>query len=110
MCDGRRLQQGAVARAWGRIERPGGAAICLSTAHVGNPGAAIRGGGGRDRQQSVDSFEGAPLGELTMPQREFDITIGPDGSVELHVSGYKGKGCLEVAKLFEKIVGELKSE
>lgn len=45
-----------------------------------------------------------------MPQREFDITIGPDGSVELHVSGYKGKGCLEVAKLFEKIVGELKSE
>jgi len=45
-----------------------------------------------------------------MPQREFDITIGPDGSVELHVKGYKGKGCLEAMKLFEQIVGELKSQ
>ena len=45
-----------------------------------------------------------------MPQREFDITIGPDGSVELHVQGYKGKGCLEAMKLFEQIVGELKSQ
>jgi hypothetical protein len=45
-----------------------------------------------------------------MPQREFDITIGKNGSVELHVKGYKGKGCLEVAKLFEQIVGEIKSE
>lgn len=46
----------------------------------------------------------------TMPQREFDITIGKDGSVELTVKGYKGKGCLEAVKLFEKIVGELRSE
>ena len=45
-----------------------------------------------------------------MPQREIDITIGPDGSVELHVQGYKGKGCLEAMKLFEQIVGELKSQ
>lgn len=45
-----------------------------------------------------------------MPQREFDITIGPDGSVELHVKGYKGKGCMEAAKMFEQIVGELKAE
>ncbi len=45
-----------------------------------------------------------------MPQREFEITIGPDGTVELHVQGYKGKSCLEVVKAFEKIVGELKSE
>lgn len=44
-----------------------------------------------------------------MPQREFDITIGPDGSVELHVQGYKGKSCLEAIRLFEKIVGELRS-
>ena len=43
-----------------------------------------------------------------MPQREFDITIGPDGEVALHVQGYKGKACLEAAKLFEQIVGELK--
>jgi len=45
-----------------------------------------------------------------MAQREFDITIGPDGSVELHVKGFKGKGCLEAMKLFEQIVGEVKSQ
>lgn len=45
-----------------------------------------------------------------MPQREFDITIGPDGSVELHVKGFKGKSCLEAMKLFEQIVGEVKSQ
>jgi hypothetical protein len=39
-----------------------------------------------------------------MPQREFDITIGKDGSVELHVKGFKAM------KMFEQIVGELKSE
>jgi hypothetical protein len=43
-----------------------------------------------------------------MAQREFDITIAPDGGVELHVKGYKGKSCLEVMKLFEQVVGELK--
>ena len=44
-----------------------------------------------------------------MDQREFDITIGPDGAVELHVKGFKGKSCLEALKLFEEIVGEVKS-
>jgi hypothetical protein len=44
-----------------------------------------------------------------MPQREFDITIAPDGGVEVHVKGYKGKSCLEVMKMFEQVVGELKS-
>jgi hypothetical protein len=41
--------------------------------------------------------------------REFDITIAPDGTVELAVKGYKGKSCLEALKLFEQIVGEVKS-
>ena len=45
-----------------------------------------------------------------MPLREFDITIGPGGSVEVHIQGYKGKSCSEAVKLFEKIVGEIKSE
>jgi hypothetical protein len=45
-----------------------------------------------------------------MPQREFDITIAPDGSVELHVQGFKGKRCLEAMKVFEQIVGELKAQ
>ena len=45
-----------------------------------------------------------------MPEREFNITIAPDGGVELHVKGYKGKSCLEAMKLFEQIVGELKTQ
>jgi len=45
-----------------------------------------------------------------MPQREFEITIAPDGSVEVHVKGYKGKGCLEAIKIFEQAVGEMKSQ
>lgn len=45
-----------------------------------------------------------------MAQREFDITIGPDGNVELHVKGFKGRSCLEAMKLFEQVVGELRSQ
>ncbi|MDR3460271.1 MAG: DUF2997 domain-containing protein [Verrucomicrobiae bacterium] len=45
-----------------------------------------------------------------MPQREFDITIGKTGEVELHVKGFKGRACLNVAKMFEEIVGEIKSQ
>ena len=29
--------------------------------------------------------------------------------MELHVKGFKGKSCLEVVKLFEQMVGEVKS-
>jgi Protein of unknown function (DUF2997) len=42
--------------------------------------------------------------------REFDITIGRTGDVELHVKGVKGRGCLEVVKMFEEIVGEMKAQ
>ncbi len=45
-----------------------------------------------------------------MAQREFDITIGADGNVEVHVKGFKGRSCLEVLKLFEHIVGEVRSQ
>ena len=45
-----------------------------------------------------------------MPDREYEITIDPNGQVHLHVRGYKGKGCLEAVRMFEKIVGELKSQ
>jgi len=45
-----------------------------------------------------------------MFQREFEITISPDGSVELHVKGYKGKRCLEVVKMFEQMVGGVQSQ
>ncbi len=45
-----------------------------------------------------------------MPQREFEVVIGPTGTVEVTVKGYKGKGCLAAVKIFEQVVGELKSE
>jgi len=45
-----------------------------------------------------------------MTEREFNITIGPDGAVELRVKGYKGRTCLEAMRLFEQVVGELKSQ
>ncbi len=45
-----------------------------------------------------------------MGQREFEISIAADGSVELHVQGIKGRSCLEIVKLFEKVVGEVQSQ
>jgi len=45
-----------------------------------------------------------------MAQREFEITILTDGQVQLHVKGFKGRQCLELVKLFEQLVGELKSQ
>jgi hypothetical protein len=45
-----------------------------------------------------------------MRQREFEITISKDGSVEVHVKGYKGKRCLDAVKMFERIVGKRKSQ
>ncbi len=43
-----------------------------------------------------------------MAQREFEITIGKDGTVDVHIHGYKGKSCSEAVKLFEQIVGEIR--
>ncbi len=45
-----------------------------------------------------------------MAQREFNVTIGADGSVEVHIKGYKGRSCTEAVKLFQQIVGEIKAE
>ena len=45
-----------------------------------------------------------------MRQREFEIIIGPDGSVEVQVKGYKGKRCLEAAKMFEQMVGQTQAQ
>ncbi len=45
-----------------------------------------------------------------MPQREFEISIGPDGRVEIHLQGFKGPAaCHSAAALFEKAVGHLES-
>jgi len=45
-----------------------------------------------------------------MPEREFDVTIGRGGEVELHVKGIKGRACLAAVKVFEEMVGELKTQ
>ena len=45
-----------------------------------------------------------------MAQREFEITILPTGEVQLHIKGYKGRACLDAIKVFEQIVGEVKSQ
>ena len=45
-----------------------------------------------------------------MRQREFEIIIGPDGSVEVQVKGYKGKRCLEAAKMFEQMIGQTQAQ
>jgi hypothetical protein len=45
-----------------------------------------------------------------MNQREFDITIEADGSVQVHIQGFKGKGCLGALKVFQEIVGEVRSQ
>ena len=44
-----------------------------------------------------------------MKERELQIIISPTGEVNLHIHGYKGPSCLEVVKLFEQIVGSVKS-
>ena len=45
-----------------------------------------------------------------MPQREFEITIGADGKVEVHIQGYKGgNACRSAAAIFEKVVGHIES-
>jgi len=60
--------------------------------------------------QSKNPSSNNPTIQDYMPQREFEITIAPDGSVELTVKGYKGKSCLEAMKIFEQVVGEMKSQ
>ncbi len=45
-----------------------------------------------------------------MIHKEIDVNIKPDGEVEIHVQGFKGKACLDVARAFEQAVGEIISQ
>jgi len=42
-----------------------------------------------------------------MAAKEIDVSISKDGMVKVHISGIKGPGCMEYAKLFERIVGTM---
>lgn len=44
-----------------------------------------------------------------MASSNFDIMIGQDGAFEMHCEGLRGAACLESAKIFEKMMAELKS-
>ena len=41
-----------------------------------------------------------------MKAREYEITIGPTGEVEIHVEGFQGKGCVEAIRFFEQMIGQ----
>lgn len=41
---------------------------------------------------------------------ELDIKIAPDGTLEMHIKGVKGKACTQMADLFKKIVGPQTSQ
>ena len=42
-----------------------------------------------------------------MKQQDFEITIDATGEVKVHIKGIKGKKCLEIAKMFEQMLGEM---
>ncbi|MBQ1927224.1 MAG: DUF2997 domain-containing protein [Proteobacteria bacterium] len=42
-------------------------------------------------------------------KQEIEFTINPDGSVEIHPVGFKGKKCTEVTKEIEEALGIVKN-
>ncbi len=40
-------------------------------------------------------------------RKELEITINPDGEVEILTHGFKGKSCLNAVAPFEAVLGEL---
>lgn len=46
-----------------------------------------------------------------MPKRrDLEITIAPDGTVQVHVKGMPGKQCLRLKEILEQVVGPLQSQ
>ena len=45
-----------------------------------------------------------------MAQHEVEIIISKSGEVKVHVSGVKGKGCMEYARWLTKIIGKVKDQ
>lgn len=43
-------------------------------------------------------------------KRELEVTIAPDGTVQVHVTGFPGKQCLKVKQLLEESLGPLQSQ
>jgi hypothetical protein len=45
-----------------------------------------------------------------MAQHEVEISISKTGEVKVHVTGAKGKVCLEYAKWLTQVIGKVKSQ
>ena len=45
-----------------------------------------------------------------MAKTELEIIIDENGEVHLDIKGIKGKKCLEIAEMVEKILGEMRSK
>ncbi len=45
-----------------------------------------------------------------MQKTELEIIIDENGEVHLDIKGIKGKKCLEIAELVEKVIGEMKDK
>ncbi|MEO0206886.1 MAG: DUF2997 domain-containing protein [candidate division WOR-3 bacterium] len=45
-----------------------------------------------------------------MSKTELEIIIDDNGEVHLDIKGARGKKCVEIAELVEKIIGEMKSK
>ena len=45
-----------------------------------------------------------------MPKTELEIIIDENGDVHLDIKGVKGKNCVAIAEMVEKILGEMKSK
>ncbi len=41
-------------------------------------------------------------------KHELEIEIAPDGEINVHIKGVKGKSCLKYVDLFKKLFGETK--
>ncbi|MCL6499912.1 MAG: DUF2997 domain-containing protein [Firmicutes bacterium] len=43
-------------------------------------------------------------------KRDIEVSISPDGRVQVHVKGMPGKQCLKVRQLLEEVLGPLESQ
>jgi hypothetical protein len=43
-------------------------------------------------------------------KRDIEVSIAPDGRVQVHVKGMPGKQCLKVRQLLEEVLGPLESQ
>lgn len=43
-------------------------------------------------------------------RRDLEITIAPDGTVQVHVKGMPGKQCLKIKEVLEQVVGPLQDQ